>query len=356
VPLTEIQFMALIVPGCFFFLRWIRTRSGRNLAAAAVCIAIATASRYEGWVFALMFVAAVAVHHRTSGSGSRLSQTGVAAIVFIFPAIWTLAEYFHVSYSAGFLSAPRNNYAVIYGNSFSGILQHGVLTQYFLQNMLSWNILGVGGLALVWRSDPEIREWFILPGGAFLIMVVLSLAGWALPNHSFWRVAVVWSVLTVPFTASLIIGQTRRFPRLVVPVVMLVLLMFFGEAIIMARVPDFSKDEKESGEYLGREMAVIGDRGRVLIESGSWQYMHLMVASGFHDRFICNTGYDPSYPSKAVVDETQPVVADSVYRRGIRWIAARTAAWKSTLNGDSLLHDKKEFGRWTIYAVGTGSR
>jgi hypothetical protein len=351
VPLTEIQFMALVVAGCYFFARWVRTRSIADLLAASVWFAAATSSRYEGWVFAGVFAVAVVLLSGDKAAGRRVWSVAIASIALVFPAVWLAAGILHPLESGGFLSAPRDNYEIIFGNSFGGIFLHSLPAQYVLQNALSCNILGLAGLVIAWRSLPDTRRWILVPGGAFFVMSLLSLTGWALPNHSFWRVAAVWSVLTVPFTASLIVGQARRFPRLAVGIIVLILLMCTGEALIMSGRPDFSKDEKNAGEFLGRELAKADPKSMVLVESGSWQYLHLMVASGMPDRFLSNTGDNPSYPSAAIADESHPASPDALQRNNVCWIAARTDGWKAVLSADTLVQHRSDFGRWSVFTL-----
>lgn len=86
VPLTESLFVFLVACGAAGLGRYCRTGDARaGLAAAAFCLA-AAAVRYEGFLAAGLFFA-LALPRRPSNA-SRWAGVAIAAVPWIFPAVW----------------------------------------------------------------------------------------------------------------------------------------------------------------------------------------------------------------------------------------------------------------------------
>jgi hypothetical protein len=352
VPLTEIMFMAAVVVGCLFLLRWIRTGRAVDLICAALSITCSSSIRYEGWIFAACFllygVWKIILHRKDTSI--RIHRLPVG-LVLIFPLCWIALQLVQAQHPLGFLTTPGSNYRVVYGNSFPGIIQHSVIVQFIEQNSASWNILGVVGLISILRQRPDVRSWLWVPGGAFCVMTILSLSGRALPNHSFWRVAAVWGALCVPFTAHWIIQQRRISTRIPILVAILMMIQFCGQSVKMTSYADFTPDERTAGEFCGSLIAHSGNQGVVLVETSSWQYLHLMVASGHPDSFLFNTGRDPSFPSAPVIGLTASIAHEDLIRRNVRWLVFRTDALKEALLHNGSVVGLKEFGPWMVFEL-----
>jgi len=358
VPLTEIMFMAAIAAGCLFLLRWIRTQETADLIGAAAGITCASSIRYEGWIFTACLIVYVVRETIRLRQSNPLSAHWVSVgLVLLFPLYWVILQCTGGSRPLAFLTTPGSNYAVVYGNSTAGIVRHSLPVQFLEQNALSWNILGLAGLAGMVRWNRAVRSWLWVPGGAFVIMSALSLSGRALPNHSFWRVAAVWGALLVPFTAYWIVRQRKIAPHLSVLVAVLMLIQFCGQSLAMTSYADFTPAERSAGEYCDTLLTDAGGSRKILVETSTWQYLHVMVASGHPDSFLYNSGRDPSYPSRPVISSS-PASEDTLLRdrsfireRNIGWLVFRSDSLKAAALADSSVRRLRDFGHWTVFGL-----
>lgn len=357
VPLTEIMFMFVIATASALLAVSIRTKSNRTLIWCAIAVALACTIRYEGWVFATSFVLLILYQNdwKSVPLVARMRKLPIAIVVG-FPTMWMLMNFFQGPSPFQFLLSPIANYTRLYGTSLPGLLEHCTGTQFFLQNILSWNILGILGLIVVYTRDDHLRKWLFFPAGAFVLMTALSLGGKMLPNHNFWRIAAVWSSLLIPFTAFWIVEQQKllligkRMRRLVSGVItLLVLLNFCRQIEARTLYADFGFAEREAGEFISQQTLLRSES--IIIESTTWQYLHILVASQRPELFIGNSGNDPARPMPPIIDIEDTRCIPGLVTKGIHYLVFKNTLMKKYLDDRKELIHTKDFGEWAVYAV-----
>ena len=286
----------------------------------------------------------------------------IASLVVLFPIVWMILQAMQRQHPLDFLIRPGQNYARVFGDSYAEIFHHSVVVQFFVQNIATWNIFGLIALFVIVREEQVLRRWLSTPVIAFIILTLLSLSGRALPNHSFWRISVVWTFLLVPFSSVWLMMVVEKFfsflsrrGKIVVLFCLVGVLWIqdYSRAEVLTHYADFSFPEREAGTYIGEVLSVFpaGAEPKVLIDTHAWQYLHVMVASGRPDAFMFNTGRDPSFPSTPFVDTKHPLDFSVFQKAHIGYLLFKKKELKEYLNASKGVRLVKEFEGWSLYEV-----
>lgn len=365
VPLSEIMFISVIVLAVALLARWMIRENGRDLLLAVALFALATTIRYEGWIVAVCVAAMLILRHIRGPLRLSARSIGIAVTVLLsFPLLWVLMHALREGDPFTFVRIPQENYTRMFGESWQALVVNSVPLQFILQNLTPLNLLGLIMVSIVLKSRSRLREWMMIPIAGFLLMSFASIAGKAMPNHSFWRVPAVWSVLLIPFTAAWVIeqrGWQKEGGRLAGAGVAgfltaLLIVQSILQTFAMTAYPDFRRQERSAGEYaasiLNQSVRLSGaDTGRILIESSTWRYLHVIIASQHPEVFLLNSGPDPSHPLPAILSATKPVDPDALRSANIRYVFAESAGLKKRLEHIPDLSHEHSFAEWNVYEV-----
>jgi hypothetical protein len=139
-PLSDIMFIVAILAAMALFACWLLRHSRSSLFACALCGALATTIRYEGWVFAAAILLAVAV-----APAPRKDLFLFGLILLSFPAAWSL----HTLLVTNPVQVVMNDARQF---SFRQIMRKNPLVEFTVSNIVSLNL--IGGLA-IWRIRNE---------------------------------------------------------------------------------------------------------------------------------------------------------------------------------------------------------
>jgi hypothetical protein len=361
VPLAEIIFVPLVVVGCILLWEWIGSPRSSLAVGSALCMALASGVRYEGWFFAGAFLLVVCVVVVTSRPAKGLQQfVIVAVIVSAFPCIWIILHLVQHGNLGLITDATGARYRLLHGDSFTDLLPRTLPVQFVVGNLRSANLVGVISLVALASVSRRTRQWLFVPGAAFAVLSILAIAGWAVPSHEFWRPAAVWSVLLVPFTAHWLIEQ-RQFAR--TRPWLATIALFVLAAVIAAACwarsrdliahPEFGRHELAIAQRLDRLLTVDQD-ARVLIDTSTVRYIHVVVASQHTEAFVLNTGADPRAPIEAELTDLDLGVIDldEIRRRGIRYLVIRHDRGRRRLRSRPGLATLDSYGPWSLYEAG----
>jgi hypothetical protein len=357
VPLSEIEFSALLVAGIAAFLHWLQSRRPAFFLLTAILIGLSTSVRYEGWLFAAAFIVLSAVSAEARGrlTAGPIAGTGAFALLLAFPIIWSILAYRETGSPFAFASSTIAHYEQSAGTSLVKLLWRNPLTQFLYQNGTTLNLLGAASVIGLWKGRKHVQLLTVVFLSTLAAMALLAFFGKALPTHNPWRVAAIWSYLVIPFTAYWIVYDSRtivrRARRLRYGAPLCILAACVVQIGVMTRAPFFSHTERNAGLLIRSVLARDGMRSsRVLIETSDWSYLNIVLASNMPDHFIYNTGFEPFHPLPPVLDLRSPVRLRDLLGKGIRLLV-----FKSDLQWDSssrvFVQKLGRYDAWTIYEI-----
>lgn len=301
VPLAEIHFAVFLVAGHVLLARWLRDNRFGHLALAAFLLALASAVRFEGWIFAAVFglIGAVGLLLRRDAAVSRGTAVVHVFTLFLilaaFPAFWIGYWWMERGSPFGFYRMSGEHYFAMKNatRDFSALWRDAMPYQFVLQGLVTLNIGGAALFCFDAVRERPIRRWAILPAITFLLMGCFSLFGYAMPSHSFWRIPLPWSLLVLPFSAALILrlavfaGRGRRIVSASVALLLTGLMIGVSVRAALAMPSHMDRSDLETGEKI-QELLRDTDPDvwpAVYTELGSWHSLHVMVASRNPDAF-----------------------------------------------------------------------
>jgi hypothetical protein len=361
-PLAEIMFVAAITLAIAFLVRWFSAERRRDVMLSATLFAIASSIRYEGWVFVVLFAALVIFLRLSPVNGKRLSFITARDPILVavsFMALWITLHLIQHGRPFGFVADTVGRYALIHGDSSVSLLLNNPLTQFTLQNVWTLNILGLLSLRLFTRQSVQNRILVALPVLALLIVSTIAFLGKGMPTHGFWRIPSVWSILLVPFTAQWFVVRLGSFdPSAKLKSVPLVCLLVAVIALCvngiysMTEHSAFSRDDLAAGRYVHAHLPeeTSGNSHKVLIESGIWSYVNVMIASQHPERFVLNTGFDPVAHGEPLLNPDEPFDEAMLQRMDVGLLVFRREDYKDYLDARTEIRRLSDYGPWTIYA------
>jgi len=352
-PLSCILFAPFIVASLAALASWLRSDRNSVLALSIGFLMAAQSLRFEGWLFAAFVVAAVFLHRYSSDSSTRRTlawSSAVALALALVPLAWVLERVADGIALLGPVSTVR-------GETPPDVLTRNPLVQFVLRNGRSLNLIGVVALVFLLRGR-ERRFIALCSLGGFGPLIALSstmlLAGAGQTGPS-WRMTAVWGLLLLPFTAALLTrawrtGALSANERRVSCVATALLVGVF--------VADTEKIRRESAPWAfpptDRELgAVIEDfvrrkpATRVLIESGAFDYLNVLVASQHPHAFVMNEG-PPTAPDLPIL-EREPGLTPLVCDGRFDLLVFHTKGDWSWLDGRSEARAIGRFGDWAAY-------
>ena len=175
VPLSDIMFIAVVIAACASFTRWIFKQHLLFLILASMLFAVSSTIRYEGWIFSAVFVCCVPfflLHDSPVSKRTLLFYSSlVAVIVSIFPAYWLWDNTVRTGNPFFFLGRTGKSFALITQHSYLRLVWHNPVTQFLVQNVASFNLVGIISAATFAASNTRIKKimvsW-VLQGSATL--------------------------------------------------------------------------------------------------------------------------------------------------------------------------------------------
>jgi len=357
VPLPEITFIFFVVLGMYFYLRWQNTGHSLSLMVSAFCLALSSTIRYEGWVFVLFFAAQLVwmvIHHTERTDLKRTTLLAAVIVSLSFSIFWITQTALTTESPVSFIGKTSDVFSRATHPSFLRLLWLNVGTQFLVQSILTLNIIGVASAVIFWRNQPRIRNMLFIGLSALCCMTFMSFVARTLPTHNPWRIAVVWSCLLLPFTAHWLTTYFRRkrtkrhYFR---PI--LVLLMFAGFCVQMTHLikqSSFSRSDYSIGKFIEHEFnGNVLHADKILIETSTWNYLHVIIASQHPESFLYNSGSDPKNPSQNILSLSPNDQTSVLENRHIRILIFHSASYKSAIEKmDNILKISGQ-GEWCVY-------
>jgi len=357
VPLTEILFISLIVFACVFTVSWISKESFSSLIFASIFFAAASTFRYEGWIFSAIFFLLIVLFYYKNFSASRwgiIVLLIVGCIIASFPVYWMI-DNMHNYHNPFYFTRSEKSLQSSDRQSFLSFIKNNPLCRFVFHNAITFNIIGLFTFFPYFVRSKESMIKSLLSISLLLFSVIPSSS--TIPSHNPWRAATVWSIALIPWTAlwlSHFIGHLHTetwWKKYSLPSIFM--LSFFCQTAILTRTPIFSKEELNVAQTLQKmfETKTIHENENVLIETSQWNYIHIVYASQFPQRFVLNTGYHPHHPTQGILSPGNPFTLDSCRSHNITFIVVESDIYKYILAQCPFISQVKDFGHWTLYKV-----
>ena len=354
-PLIEIYFFFFMTASIAFFLLWLRNGKNKFLWLTAIFLSVGTTTRYEAWVFALFLFLIIAYQlfksHKTSSQKATLIIS-FALIITAFPVYWIYLSTIANESAHGFVSSVTNRYNE--GRIFSEI-KNNALYQFLIINITSLNIIGLASLFYLVKINPNVKKYSIILFGTLLTFSVLSFVIKAMPTHNYWRIAMIWSLLLLPFTAYwlyhlLDTSNSSPVNKYGFIIFFILLIYFFNSQMTQyTSLSYFTRDDINIGNFLNK--ITTGDQSSKIyvMKDGSdkWRYSNILVASQKPEQFVLEL-HNFDYVSSDTISVDQQLISEMVIHK-IKFvlIPSRTIVKK----GAEFFNKIKVFKKWKVYQI-----
>ena len=292
-PLEEIYFFFFTIISLNFLFRWINTNKNIYLWLSVILSCINTTTRYEAWLFTFIIFTIISfriIKENKSRVEKIFFILVIALILSAFPIFWICLSYINTGRFTGFINSVVQRYG------FPPLMlriKNNVLFNFISVNVKSLNILGVIFLFSLFKKNTIIKYFTFLFGSTLIIFSITTFLMNAMPTHNFWRLAMIWSLLLLPFTSYFIYffiekgSQKKIYYIGFVTVFCILAFLFTKQTIIHSSYSYITKDDVSAGQLL--EGLLKDNNYKVYINSyNSWDRSSIEVASQFPERFVTN--------------------------------------------------------------------
>lgn len=296
-PLSEALAFLLVLCGLLALVSLERTGHPAYACLCGLALGTANAVRYEAWaismLFGLYFLWRLA-RNKKRGPADWLSLIAIALLLCAVPAAWMFLWWWQKGHPIGFLGVSGARYFEVKNpeRDFLLLAKQGTLVQFLLQNIYTLNIAGLAGLWFACFQGRIVRRWSVLPVASFAALSVVSILGYAMPSHGFWRMPALWSLLIICFTAHLLSCFVRRAapgrPGIQAAILGCALALFFLASYRdLARYPrDLKPRDLEVARFLQEQIANPETRPeRIRIDKSLGRHWHVIVVSQHPEEF-----------------------------------------------------------------------
>lgn len=173
-----------------------------------------------------------------------------------------------------------------------------------------------------------------------------------------WRMTGVWSMLLIPFTANVLLGMAKRYPKFpaagffTYASILLILGMFMLQTVRIKQNSywAFPVCERAAGNYLN-ELISRYPGSKILIESSGFFYLNIVVASQHPDSFVFNSISEQPEKREPVITPQRTIDESALAKMKIRTLVFKTKAYKDFLSTKLNIVKRKDFGEWSVYSL-----
>lgn len=353
-PLTEISYFFFVVSSFTSFIVWLKNKTIKYLGLTILFLVLGTTVRYEAWIFAFIIFALISNEIIRSHRASKqkvITIITIAVLIALFPIYWGYLTTINSANSSGFISSVTRRY---HEGNFITEIKNNVLYQFLQINFSTLNIIGLTALFYLFKLNSNVKKYSLIFFGTLVSFSILSFIINAMPSHNYWRLAMIWSLLLLPFTAytlNFFLEQSKSSAiyRTFFVIILLLLIYFFnGHMQRLSTRSYLSKEDIEIGKYIG-ELKKKSDYKFYVVKDGSdkWRYSNLLVSSQNPDIFIENLeNYKFSSSDTVKVNE---LIYDELKSQKIKYLIVPA---KKYLDMESeFFSDKYKNSQWSIYTI-----
>jgi hypothetical protein len=320
--MTEAPFMLFFIGSAYYLSNWLRAPDRlRPLAIGSALAALATLSRYEGWILPF-FIGAFVAWRAVRGDYSERRRIGLVALVLV--AFTGVAAW--VVYNACIYGDPLQFADVQYYSASSQAQTRPFRETLFLQPLTVLAVYGwtavvvygpvllaaVCGMVRIVRTRRSNRvNWLLLAYLALpsIFTVTTMVAG--IGEMAYWfnsRFLILLSPLLIVLATCLVQRLTRNLAdgRLAYACSLAVCLTFSVVMVAAGEVPTY-RDARGGFDYqptpsavqVGEKLKSTYDGGKIVTLTGSGQEQRIMVTAGIplgqYDELLTSSTWKGSY-------------------------------------------------------------
>ena len=295
IPMIEIYFFFFVITSIAFFLHWKRTNHSVSLLLTIIFLIIGTTTRYEAWIFSFsLFILIIVDIFSINGElpGKIFKTIGLFIAIFSFPMLWIYLSHNATGESTKFF------YSVVERYSPGGIIaefKNNVLYNFLITNIFSLNILGIITLIFFYNKKIEIKVYALIFLSTLLVFSIVTFITKAMPTQNSWRIASIWSIMLLPFTAQwlyLLLSDKNIYLKYNFIIFVLILIYFFTrQTLDFSKTSYMNREDLVIGRFIHNELNLKNPASRIFIEQNGWKYSSLLVTSQMPDRFIIKEGF-----------------------------------------------------------------
>ena len=313
IPLSETLYMLLLTLGMAALARWLRLTRQRWLVFAALFIGLSAGVRYEGWLFAVLTFCFAALWLHFEGGTPRIRRAAALSVAAILlaaaPVAWCVTWHRAHGAAFGFFEFSGDRYFRVANpeRAFRLLWEHGVIFQFWRQNLVTLNLIGAAGVLLFIARARRAAWWLVIPGMAFLLLGAFTLTGRALPTHNFWRIAAPFSVLLLPFTAHAVLAAAQALgakwrparPALITASVVVLFIAFHFHCFGLSQGSQMDGHDLEAARFVETQLEAHDTpaAARVFIVDSDIRWLNVRVASQYPGNFL------PAAPIESVLED-----------------------------------------------------
>lgn len=361
VPLTESIYFFFIFSGLVLFVKWLNKKNTNFIYYSALCFALSSFVRYEGWVFSGVFILTLIIFKRLRTENLKSSTIlFLSLIVIAFPVYWFIYQAETAGNAFHFFSDVNRNYERSQGITFFSILKNNYLTRFLHHNILYFCFPGLILFGYLFLRDSRIRKIACLPLLAFIPLILVSLTGRGLPTHNTWRTSELWNILLIPFTAyffkninSFDYKYLKNLKSSGVKLILFVILVYYSFQIYSFKKDFyFTEEELIAGRYLRENILDNNSAKKILIEVHDWSFLHIAVASNYPDNFVKSIdGGNPDIRRNLTIADSSKIDLHELKNKNINFIMLHTPDLKAKAEKNNWIRKKKILNGWTLYEI-----
>lgn len=363
-PLLEIFYFFFVVISFAILIKIENTKTknipakylNKNFSLLSFLILVASSIRYDAWIFSFCFLI-IYFYLLIRKEISLQAFLIFAFLSFAFILFWIIKWYFDFGSFFGFITASKSGYKS--GSIFSEI-KNNILFQFLTLNFFSLNIIGIITLITSFKAQRKFKFFTFIFLLSLLIMTLLSFFGKAMPSHNYWRIAAIWGILLIPFTANWLANflsftnDKSFFSKLTFTFLSILIFIFFTiQTIDKSKSSFITKNDLNAGKYLFSliKKNEINIRKKILLDGSDWTYTTVLIASNRPDMFILNSEKNKDGSYVGVIDINKiKMDLENLKKMNIAYLVFKTEFLKKKIETDSSIKFLKKFNDWIIYS------
>ena len=353
-PLIEIYYFFFVIASIMCFLLWVKHHQNSFLWITVFLLIIGTTTRYEAWIFAFIIFTLIVneiVRSERTSSQKLLLIISIVILIAFFPVYWIYLTTISSASSTEFISSVTSRYREGY---FITEIKNNALYQFLQINVSSLNIIGLASLFYLFKVNMNVKKLTVILFSTLITFSILSFLIKAMPTHNYWRLAMIWSLLLLPFTVywlNHLIENSKVFPiNKYLSFIFFILLVYFfnSQTSSYTSYSYFIEDDLNAGKYL--EEVIDEENSKIFIvkdASDKWRFSNLLVASQKPDKFVSELG-TYNYVSSDSISINSDFVTEMIHKN-VKFLVLPSS--KEIEDYSNRLILIKSFAKWHIYKV-----
>ena len=170
-----------------------------------------------------------------------------------------------------------------------------------------------------------------------------------MPTHNAWRLASVWSIMLIPFTAQWLyrlFADEKRYLKYNFILFAIILVYFFNvQTVDYTNYSYTSREDLKIGSFIKNNLKFKDQDSKIYIARRGWNFTNILVSSQIPDRFITEDHIKTNISSDSIL----PQHIFEFKKTGIEYLVL-TSGVKSNFDARHL-DEIKRFDNWTIYKL-----